>query len=121
MSRRLRILMLENPARADYAQRRLGKALIPFSVRRAVNETEFREALESFRPDVILSDYSQPFLDLRAAFAVAQELCPETPFVFVSESVGDEKLIYLLEHGISDRVLRNNLTPLGSAVRPATQ
>src|SRR2546430_12123958 len=47
-------------------------------------------ALREFTPHVILSDFSMPGFDGMEALALAREISPDTPFVFVSGTIGEE-------------------------------
>jgi len=55
--------------------------------RRVWTEADFLEAVTSFVPDVILSDYSMPAFDGLRALAMARQVAPATQFIFVSGSI----------------------------------
>jgi PAS domain S-box-containing protein/diguanylate cyclase (GGDEF)-like protein len=82
-------------------------------------EKSFVDALHEFMPDVILSDFSMPGFDGTAALALAREICPDTPFIFVSGAIGEETAINALKSGATDYVLKSNLVRLPSAVERA--
>jgi PAS domain S-box-containing protein len=50
---------------------------------------------------------------------MAQELCPEVPFIFVSGTLGEEYAIRALKSGAVDYVLKTNLIRLPAAVERA--
>src|SRR3712207_8462078 len=52
-----------------------------------------------FRSDVILSDFSMPGFDGMAELAIARDVCPDTPFIFVSGTIGEEYAIRALKSG----------------------
>jgi CRP/FNR family cyclic AMP-dependent transcriptional regulator len=85
------------------------------------NEESFRSALSEITPDLILSDFSVPGFDGRKALSVARDICPGTPFIFVSGAIGEETAIDLLKRGAVDYVLKTNLIRLGPAVTRALQ
>ena len=68
---------------------------------------------------MILSDFSMPGFDGMAALALARELSPDTPFVFVSGTIGEEYAIRALKNGATDYVLKSNLMRLPAAVERA--
>jgi signal transduction histidine kinase len=70
---------------------------------------KFSEALRSFRPDIVLSDYSLPSFDGVAAFQIKQEICPEIPFIIVSGTIGEENAVELIKRGVTDYVLKDKL------------
>lgn len=120
MSRELHILILEDvPSDADLMEDELVEADIKFVPKRVATKASFVKALEEFSPEIILSDYSLPSFDGLSALKIAQEKCPEIPFIFVSGALGEEKAIELLKKGATDYVLKNRLSRLGPAVSRA--
>jgi|GEM_PF-1314512 len=114
----LRVLLLEdNPADAELIERQLRRAGIKFSPRLVEGKREFVKALAEFRPQVILSDFKLPKFDGIAALEAARLKAPDTPFIFVSGSIGEEKAIETLTLGASDYVFKDNLARLGPAVK----
>src|SRR5512146_3260381 len=120
MEQDLRLLILEDvAAEAELAVRALETAGLDCSWRRVASETEFRAGLRELRPDVILSDFSLPGFDGMLALAIVAAEAPETPFIFVSGTIGEERAIDALRHGAVDYVLKTNLARLGPAVKRA--
>ena len=120
MSRELRILLLEDePVAAELVLRELRKHGIRFSARQAASKAEFLAGVREFAPDLILADYTLPGYDGLSALAFARQERPETPFIFVSGSLGEEKAIEALHQGATDYVLKHRLSRLGPAVRRA--
>ncbi len=118
--RPLRILVLEDSASdAELMTYELRQAKIDYSHRRISGREEFLTALNEDRPDVILSDFHIPGFDGLEALALAQERCPEVPFIFVSGAMGEEVAIESLKRGATDYVLKDRLSRLGPAVRRA--
>jgi CheY-like chemotaxis protein len=80
----LRILHLEDdPDDAELIRRKLAKDIPGCEVRHVQNEEEFSEALESSDWNLILADYSMPSSHGLDALALARQLCPSTPFLFI--------------------------------------
>ncbi len=79
----------------------------------------FREALSGQSYDLIFSDYSLPDFDGPAALKLAKEKCPDTPFIFVSGTMGEDTAIESLRSGATDYVLKQNLKRLSPSVRRA--
>ena len=75
-----------------------------------------REALRS--PwDVILSDHAMPaFGSLQALEIVQASERPDTPFIVVSGSIGEEAAIEVLRRGASDLINKENLARLSPAI-----
>ena len=121
MSRPLvRVLITEDSAvDAGLELRELKRAGLAVQERVADSERSFIAALREFAPDVILSDFSMPGFDGMAALALAREHAPETPFIFVSGTIGEEYAIRALRNGATDYVLKSNLVRLPAAVERA--
>jgi CheY-like chemotaxis protein len=107
----LRILLVEDSkADAALALRELKRGGIVADVSLVQNEAEFRRALEDARPHIILSDSTRPAFSGGRARALARERAPDTPFIFVSRTMGEEQAVGALKNGAADYVLRSNLT-----------
>src|SRR5712664_630602 len=120
MTERLRILLAEDVANdAELVLTELKRAGLRADHRVVDSEKSFVEALHEFTPDVILSDFSMPGFDGMAALALARETCPDTPFIFVSGTIGEESAIDAVRSGATDYVLKNNLVRLPPAVERA--
>jgi diguanylate cyclase (GGDEF)-like protein len=76
-------------------------------------------ALEEFDPTVILSDFTLPQFDGMSALRIAQQLAPNTPFIFLSGTIGEERAIEALHAGAVDYVLKENLARLAPAIQRA--
>jgi sigma-B regulation protein RsbU (phosphoserine phosphatase) len=117
----IRLLMLEDsPLDAELVERELRRAQLHFSVDVVDSEDGFRSALENSDPDVILSDYHLPGFDGVVALRIARTVAPETPFIFVSGSIGEERAVEVLREGATDYVLKDRLSRLPSAIVRAT-
>jgi diguanylate cyclase (GGDEF)-like protein/PAS domain S-box-containing protein len=116
----VRVLLAEDvPSDAELELRELKRAGLRVRHLLADTEQSFERALREFVPDIILSDFSMPGFDGMAALAMARELTPETPFIFVSGTIGEEYAIRALKSGATDYVLKTNLMRLPAAVERA--
>jgi putative nucleotidyltransferase with HDIG domain len=82
---------------------------------------QFLKELREFQPALILSDCNLPSFDGMVVLAIAQEQCPEVPFIFVSGTIGEERAIESFKRGATDYVLKDRRTRLVPAVRRALQ
>ncbi len=89
------------------------------SWQRVQAEGDLKQALQSSRPQAVLSDFSMPGFDGIQALRVVREMSPGVPFIFVSGTIGEERAIEAIRFGATDYVLKNNLQRLGTAVRRA--
>ena len=79
----------------------------------------FLEAMSRGGFDIILADDRLPAFDGREALAFAAERAPETPFIFVSGTLGEEAAVERLKAGATDYVLKQKLTRLPAAIARA--
>ncbi len=120
MAPNLRILIVEDLASdAELMAFELRQANLSFTARRVDNDLDFIRELEQFPPDLILSDYHLPLFNGPAALALAQERCPDVPFIFVSGAIGEEVAIDSLKRGATDYVLKDRVSRLAPAVKRA--
>ena len=120
MKLKLQLVMVEDSETdAELVARNLAKAGLNVDIHRVQTELDFVQALQTVGPDLILSDFSLPQFDGLRALDVAVAQAPETPFIFVSGTIGEERAIDALRRGATDYVLKSNLSRLGSAVERA--
>lgn len=119
-SQPLRVLLIEDDADdALLLGRELRRAGIEFEGQRVQTREEFVRELETELPDVILSDHGLPQFDGFSALEIAQQKCPDVPFLFVTGSLGEELIIETLKRGATDYVLKHRLGKLVPAVQRA--
>lgn len=120
MERELRILILEDVEEdavlVDYALR---KEKFVFTRIRVDTREQFTEALDSFHPDVILSDHSLPQFNSLEALKICQNKKLDIPFILVTGAVSEEFAVNCLKRGADDYVLKTNLSRLPLAIRYA--
>jgi len=118
----LRILCVEDSPEDDELMREL-LTDEGFAVTMSVVDTleAVRAALTDGSYDVVLADYNLPGFNGEATLQVALETAPQTPFVVVSGSIGEETAVDLLKHGADDYVLKDRLSRLPFAIRRALE
>ncbi|MEH2117428.1 response regulator [Nostoc sp.] len=118
--RGLRFLLLEdNPLDAEVIHLTLTDGGVECELLRVETSAEFVKVLETNAFNLILADYTLPGFDGISALKIAQKLCPDTPFIFVSGSMGEELVIEALKLGATDYVLKRNLQRLVPCVERA--
>jgi len=116
----IRVLLVEdNPADAELELRELKRAGLSIEHALVQDEAAYRRALAEFSPQLILSDFSMPRFNGMDALALARTLAPDTPFIFVSATIGEEYAIRALKNGATDYVLKGNLLRLPAAFERA--
>ncbi|MCT0226563.1 HD domain-containing phosphohydrolase [Synechococcus sp. CS-1328] len=99
----------------------LKAAGLEVSLRRADNEAGFRAALEWGMPEAILADWSLPNFSGSRALEIAQSLCPDVPFLFVSGTVSESMAFEGLGRGAVDFVYKHEMEKLGPALGRAVR
>src|ERR1044071_8714544 len=117
MERVLRILMLEDIVEeAGLIERVLKKAKLPFVSMRVDGPGEFVMALDSFNPDVVLSDHALPQFNSIEALKLCRSRGLMIPFILVTGTVSEEFAVNCLKQGVDDYILKNNLSRLPAAI-----
>src|SRR5688572_9921816 len=88
-------------------------------IRHVATQSEYREALDAGGFDLILSDYSLPGFDGLSALSMARAHFPETPFLFLSGTIGEERAVEALKRGATDYIIKDRPTRLIPAIRQA--
>ena len=103
----LRILHLEDdPDYCSLVKEMLGKEGWVVDVTLVQNQAEFSGALEKGRFDIVLADYSLPSWTGIDALEVARQKCPDTPFLLISGTIGEQAVVDSLKSGATDYVLK---------------
>ncbi len=109
----MRILIVEdNGNDIDLLHRELAKAEFHYETQVVQTRASFESALKTYLPDIILSDFSLPSFSGPAALKIAQEMCPDIPFIVVSGTIGEENAVELIKSGLIDYVLKDKLFSL---------
>lgn len=108
-----KILMLEdNQSDVDLIRRELKRNGLDFTSEVVQTRGSYENALDTYRPDIILSDYTLPGFDGISAFHIKQIKTPDTPFIMVSGSIGEERSVELIRDGVTDYALKDKLFSL---------
>jgi diguanylate cyclase (GGDEF)-like protein len=120
MAAKLQLLLVEDSsADAEIIARHLAKGRIDCVIHRVETEADLVCALNTRKPDLIISDFSLPKFDGLRALEIAIAHVPDVPFIFVSGTIGEERAIEAVRRGATDYVLKTNLARLCSAVERA--
>jgi PAS domain S-box-containing protein len=113
MSNPLKILILEdNKNDADLLQYELKKSGFIFISEIVETREAFEIALDSFKPNIILSDYHLPSFDGATAYLIKKKKCPDIPFIIVSGAIGEENAVELIKNGVTDYTIKDKLFTL---------
>jgi two-component system cell cycle sensor histidine kinase/response regulator CckA len=120
--RPIRVLIAEDsPIDAELAEREVRRALGDCVFVRVDTRAAYLAALESFDPDVILSDYSMPAFDGLTALTLALERAPLTPVLIVTAAINEDTAVECMKAGAVDYVIKEHVKRLGPAVVQALE
>ena len=113
----VRVLVVEDVADdAALVERELRRAGITGATRRVDSERAYREALQTFAPDIILTDHSLPTFGAADALRIALLEAPDTPVIVVTGSLDEETAAEYIKAGAADYVVKHHLERVGPAV-----
>jgi len=120
MSGIVKILIVEdNEFDADLILRELNNSNLDFTSQIVKTSEAFKTALNTFKPEIVLSDYSLPSFNGVTAFNIKQIICPFIPFIIVSGVIGDENAVSLIKSGVTDFVSKDKLFMLSQKIARA--
>lgn len=122
MDQTYRILLVEDELYDAELNIREVKKILPNSIfERVDSKNAFVKMIETYFPDIIISDYNMPSFDGLSALKIAREMCPETPFIIVTGSINEDTAVECMKAGATDYVLKESLKRLGSSVLNALE
>lgn len=107
----LKILILEDHTDdVELMLLELDKSSLDYEYQHVSDKEAFQQALEHYKPDLVLSDYNIPGYDGLEALADARNAYPFIPFIMISGTVDtDESIRYIVDHGVSDFILKDKM------------
>lgn len=120
MEKSIKILIIEDNSDDAYLViRQLTKSGMSFISKVVETSKAFEESLNTFCPDIILSDYSLPAFDAVSAFEIIKSKNLSIPFIIISGTIGEENAVMLMKKGVTDFSSKNNLPALSQKVSRA--
>lgn len=117
MTDKIRILLLEdNKMDVKLLLQELIKSELNFTYQVVETQDSYIYTLDSFKPDVILSENSLKAIDVNLALKIKQSKYPDIPFIIVSGTIGEEKAVELIKSGFTDYVLKDKLVSLNHKI-----
>jgi signal transduction histidine kinase len=118
MSIPLRVLVIEDSEDdAALLVRELRRGGYDVSYQRVDTAPAMSSALNAQEWDLVVSDHSMPNFSGSAALSLLREKESETPFIFVSGTIGEEAAVAALKDGAQDYLMKSNLKRLVPAVQ----
>lgn len=126
MEKVLKILILED-SEDDVVliERELKKSGMLFDSKVVNSPVDFEDALQGFRPDIILCDHSMPdfnSLEALAAFKTSRNKFPfSPPFILVTGAVSEEFAVQCIKAGADDYIMKDRLKRLPASIEKALE
>lgn len=116
----VRILLVEDyPPDAELAEIEIRQA-IPGSVFQVVKtKKDFLDALETFKPSIIVSDFMMPQFDGLTALKLTLEKHQDIPFLLFTGSMNEDTAVECMKLGATDYIIKEHLKRLGGSVKNA--
>ncbi len=121
-NRPLRLLFVEDiPSDVELGERELLKDGLQFESRAVDTRDAFLEMLESFDPDLVISDYALPDFDGMQALQLTLQRDLTLPFIVLTGSMNEETAVACMKAGATDYVIKERIAKLPLAVRAALE
>ncbi|MGH9717094.1 MAG: response regulator [Candidatus Acidiferrales bacterium] len=118
----LRLLVAEDDANdLELCLRELRKSGICIDPETVSTREDFVRKLSEGRFDLVISDYRMKGWTGMDALATVRETAPDVPVILLTGTLGDELAVECLKLGVTDYILKENLTRLPSAIRRARE
>ncbi|MDQ2863547.1 MAG: PAS domain S-box protein [Bacteroidota bacterium] len=120
MDRFLKILHLEDSETdSEIVLHLLKKEGFHFESQLVMTRQSFLDALQNFKPDIIISDNSLPQFNAREALEIVNENFRGIPFILVTGTVSEEFAATIIKLGADDYILKDRLARLPAAIETA--
>jgi PAS domain S-box-containing protein len=117
MGEQLRVLLVEDSADdADLLLRELKRAGYEPVHERVWSADGIMTALARSEWDLVISDHGMPAFSGTEALLIVREHAPDTPFIFVSGSIGEDVAVAAMRAGAQDYVMKGNIRRLAPAI-----
>lgn len=115
---KIKILHLEDqPSDAEQVAYILKKAHLAFEVMLVTTRLQYSQALEEFKPEVIICDHNLPSFNSIEALEMLKRLNLKIPFVLVTGTVSEEFAVEAMRAGVDDYILKDRMQRLPVAIQ----
>lgn len=122
MEAMLKILMVEDLfSDAELIKHQIKKSGIQFTDLIVDKKESYILALQEFRPDIILSDYSLPSFSGLQALQIREELAPAIPFILVTGTINEETAVEVMKAGADDYIIKEHIVRIAPAIKQAIE
>lgn len=120
MKQRLNILIIEELlSETSHIERELQLAEMHYKTLIVANKSGFEEALTTFIPDVILSAYSLPDIQIMDVVKQVKASFEGVPIIMLTGELSEDMALEFLKNGVDDYILKPNFKRLPQAIENA--
>ncbi|HNY13097.1 MAG TPA: response regulator [Candidatus Wallbacteria bacterium] len=113
----IKILFIEDtPADNELIIDKLKNGGINFSYTTADTAETFLAALDNFKPDIVISDYSMPLFDGMQALKLSLKHDPFLPLIILTGAMNEDIAVECMKAGASDYLIKGHISRLPFAV-----
>ncbi|MFZ6052146.1 sensor histidine kinase [Halocola ammonii] len=118
----LRVLLLEDLSTdAELIKLQLRKLQVEKEIEHVKDKDEYLHALATFKPHIILSDYTLPQYTGMEALQDLKSINSYVPFIICTGSLNEETAVACMKAGADDYVLKDSMGRLPSAIENALE
>lgn len=115
-----KILWLEDDLTdVELMQHELLQSNISFDSEVLYLKKDFMKAVDRFKPDIVLGDYSLPSFDGMKAFRMLRKSHSYIPFILVTGVLSEQVALECLKEGVDDFILKSSFRRLPMAIHNA--
>ena len=111
--------MEDNPEDAVLMKATLKKAGLHFNIQEVSSRKDFINALDSFVPEIILSDHQLPQFSSIEALQITRKKLTHTAFILVTGTLAEEFAASIIKEGADDYILKDRMERLPAAIEAA--
>ncbi|HWB62278.1 MAG TPA: response regulator transcription factor [Chitinophagales bacterium] len=94
----------------------LDKEGLKYTSKHVTTKKDFLDALEAFKPDIIIADYSLPMFNGMHAFKLFKEKNIVIPFILATGSLTEELALECMTEGVDDFLLKSQFNRLPTII-----
>ncbi len=119
-TKKIRLIIIDNSEEDGLLiLKRVEKLGYRIEHRLCTTKAELIDALKSGSWDLVISEYEMSGFDGRTALRLVSEITPDTPFILIAGPIGEELTVEMMNNGVSDYLLKDNLENLESVIERA--
>lgn len=120
MNEKLKILHLEDsPVDAELVEAMLKSSGLDVEIHLVDNKKDYLTKLKTKEFDLILSDFHLPGWNGLEALVETKTIDADTPFIYVSGTIGEDRAVQCLQLGAMDYVIKDRIDRIVPAVKRA--